>query len=213
MVVPLHVYINTGLPVIIMLLFLAGCATAPAPAPDSEQPPETAAAGGMPQKKVTPEVQQAFDKAVATLRSGAYKQAVREFNNVSRLAPKLAAPYINQAIAYRQMGDLLLAEKATQEALKRDNKSPEALNMLGLIKRANGDFKAAKNSYQQAISIQPDYAEAHLNLAMLCDIYLVDWPCAKTHYDRFQAIVGQPDKQVKGWVADLDRRMKRAGKR
>ena len=105
MVVPLHVYINSGLPVIIMLLFLAGCATTPAPAPDSQQPQETAAAGGMPQKKVTPEVQQAFDKAVATLRSGAYKLAIREFNSVSRQAPNLAAPYINQAIAYRQMGD------------------------------------------------------------------------------------------------------------
>ena len=213
MVVPLHAYINPGLVAIIMLLFLAGCATTPAPTPESEQLPETAPAGGMPQKKVSPEVQQAFDKAVATLRSGNYKQAIREFSSVSRRAPKLAAPYINQAIAYRHTDDLLLAEKATQEALKRDSKSPEALNMLGLIKRANGDFKAAKNSYQQAISIRPDYAEAHLNLAMLCDIYLVDWSCAKTHYDRFQAIQGQPDKQVKGWIADLDRRMKKAGKR
>ena len=211
MVVPLLEYIKPGLFLLSFMLLLAGCASTPvsAPAPSKESA-STSSAGTA--KKVSPEVQQAFDQAVVTLRSGDYKGAIKAFSKVSRQAPKLAAPYINQAIAYRHLDDMLQAEKAVQEALKRDSKSPEALNMLGLIKRANGDFPAAKKNYEKAISIQPDYAEAHLNLAMLCDIYLVDWSCAKSHYERFLALDPQPDKQVKGWVADLNRRMKKAGK-
>ncbi len=199
-----------------LLVTLAGCAgKAPVAPTKTQAEPESskATAAGLRQVTVKPEVQAAFNQAVRQLRAGQYKQAIKGFEKVSKMAPRLAAPAINIAIAWRRLGDTGKANKAIQTALKKDPNSPEALNVQGILLRESGKLKAARKSYEKALSIYPDYAEAHLNLAMLCDIYLVDWQCAKTHYGRFQELQGGKDKQVAGWVADLDRRMKKAGKR
>lgn len=168
---------------------------------------------GLPEVEVEPGVREAFNKAVLVLKSGQHKQAINDFKKVARMEPKLAAPYINIAIAYRRLGDSENANEAVQTALKKDSRSPEALNMQGLLQREAGKLKAAQKSYKKALSIYPDYPEAHLNLAILCDIHLVDLSCAKAHYVQYQKIRGSKDKQVVAWVADLNRRMKKSGKR
>jgi len=200
------------------LAVLAGCAgkgpvsTTPEPAEQATQQ-RSGTSSGLRQVEVEPEVQEAFNQAVVVLKSGQHKQAIKDFKKVARMEPKLAAPYINIAIAYRRLGDLKNANESVQTALKKDSRSPEALNIQGLLQRVSGNLKGAQKSYEKALSIYPNYAEAHLNLAMLCDIYLVDWSCAKAHYGQYQKIQGKKDKQVAGWVADLDRRMKKSGKR
>lgn len=219
MVVQLHAFINWRWPLIsVLLIVLSGCAGKGPVSPSPEEQPvqksqqPSGISSGLNQVAVKPEVLQAFNQAVQTLRSGKHKQAVKDFKAVSRMNSKLAAPYINMAIAYRRLGDTKNANAAVQTALKKDSRSPEALNMQGLLLRQAGELKAAQKSYKKALSIHPDYAEAHLNLAILCDIYLVDWGCAKVHYGQYQKSHGSKDKQVAGWAADLNRRMKKAGK-
>lgn len=216
MAVSLHVFINwRWLLVLASLAMFAGCAgkgSVSAPREQASQP-ASGPSSGLRQVEVEPEVLQAFNQAVQALKSGQHKQAIKDFTKVSRMEPKLAAPYINMAIAYRRLGDTKNANKAIKIALKKDSRSPEALNIQGLLQRQGGELKAAQKSYKKALSIHPDYAEAHLNLGMLCDIYLVDWGCAKVHYGQYQKLHGSKDKQVAGWVADLNRRMKKSGKR
>ena len=219
MAVPLHAFINwRWLLISASLIVLSACAGKAPVTPAPEQPAQkgqqlAGSPAGLRQVAVKPEVQQAFNQAVQTLKSGQHKQAIKDFKNAARMNSKLAAPYINMAIAYRRLGDLKNANAAVKMALKKDSGSPEALNMQGLLQRQAGELKAAQKSYKKALSIYPDYPEAHLNLAMLCDIYLVDWGCAKVHYGEYQKLRGSKDKQVAGWVADLNRRMKKAGKR
>ncbi|HID82503.1 MAG TPA: tetratricopeptide repeat protein [Chromatiales bacterium] len=219
MVVQLHAFINwRWLFVSASLIVLSACAGKAPVSPSPEQPVEKSQqpsepSTGLRQVAVKPEVQQAFNQAVQTLKSGQHKQAIKEFKAVARMNSKLAAPYINMAIAYRRSGDLKNANATVQTALKKDPRSPEALNMQGLLQRQAGELKAAQKNYKKALSIYPNYPEAHLNLAILCDIYLVDWGCAKVHYGQYQKLHGSKDKQVAGWVADLNRRMKKAGKR
>ena len=50
--------------------------------------------------------------------------------------------------------------------------------------------------------------ETHLNLAILYDLYMGKLPQALEHYQRYLELTSDEKSPVKGWVADLQRRMK-----
>jgi tetratricopeptide (TPR) repeat protein len=76
----------------------------------------------------------------------------------------------------------------------------------GILYREQGDFQAALHAYDQALTLQPDYALAHRNIGILYDLYLQQPGQALTHYKRYLELVGEDDKTVSGWVIDLERR-------
>jgi lipoprotein NlpI len=80
---------------------------------------------------------------------------------------------------------------------------------MGVVNRERGDFKSAKQNYQQALKIDTHYAKAHLNLGILADLYLQDYALALDHFEQYQALQKTPDKRVKGWITDLERRVER----
>ena len=75
-----------------------------------------------------------------------------------------------------------------------------------MLSRRNGDFSAAEAAYLKAVTVSPDYALAHYNLGVLNELYLRRLDVALTHFERYQALVGD-DKQVEKWIADLRRRV------
>jgi tetratricopeptide (TPR) repeat protein len=101
-----------------------------------------------------------------------------------------------------------LAEQAFQEAISRNNRDAVAYNHLGILLRYQGQFEEARKRYQRAIAIDSDYAYAHLNLGILFDIYLQDLKLALKQYQKYQALIGEEDKQVAGWIVDIQRRLK-----
>jgi Flp pilus assembly protein TadD len=201
-------YINHRLPrfpeLLLLAMLLGGCASQGVST--GGESTGGATSGGT----LKPDVQLTFDQAVQALKAGQYPQAIGGFKQVARKEPGLAVPYVNMAIAYHRQGDQDAAGAALTDALKRNSRSYEAMNLKGILARENGDFAAARKHYEQALSIQPDYPEAHLNLAILCDLYLVDLGCASQHYARFQALRGD-DNEVSGWMTDLKRRQKKTG--
>jgi len=76
----------------------------------------------------------------------------------------------------------------------------------GILYREKGDFQAALGAYEQALTLQPDYALAHRNIGILYDLYLQQAAQALTHYKRYLELQGNDDKTVSGWVIDLERR-------
>ena len=73
--------------------------------------------------------------------------------------------------------------------------------------RAGGRFAEARADYEQALKLDPLFADVHLNLAILLDLYLGLPQAALQHYERYQEIVGGEDKQVKLWITDLKQRL------
>ncbi len=158
---------------------------------------------------LTPADQAIMLRAVAAMDAGNYAVAITEFKALSVSNPKLAMPYINLAIAYRTQADSDAAVRSIAQALKLSPNSPEANNIRGVLWRDAGEFTKARDSYAKAIGANEAYLDAQLNLGILCDLYLQDLACAKKHYENYQSGSSTEDRTVKGWLIELERRMKK----
>ena len=156
--------------------------------------------------KVSASLKQQFAYGTEAMALEDYQQAISIFKQVAEKEPRASGPWINLAIAYRKLGQIDNADKAIEKAVELNPKNPYALNQAGIIKREKGAFADAEKMYREAISEYPNYSNAHLNLAILCDLYLQKIVCAKSHYQAYQEIEKSDDKQVIAWISDLSRR-------
>ena len=211
----------------ILLTGLAGCATRatvlpePAVADGSSSPPAPPVPDG---PGVTPlpdgrsgfvirevpnrpeEWQGDFDAAVACMERQDYSGAVELLQRVIAHEPGVTAPYVDIALAYRELGKTDLAEENLGKALELFPAHPVAGNAYALLLRTSGRFEEARTVYQQVLAQFPDYAPAHRNLGILCDLYLNDLECALGQYQRYRE-VNPGDGQVDMWLADLRQRL------
>jgi tetratricopeptide (TPR) repeat protein len=85
---------------------------------------------------------------------------------------------------------------------------PDALaaNAQGIAQRKQGKFADAESSYRRAIEADPNYAPAHLNLGILCDLYRGEAQEALLQFQQYVLLTGE-NKRVDGWIADLRKRL------
>jgi cellulose synthase operon protein C len=76
----------------------------------------------------------------------------------------------------------------------------------GIAHRRAGRFAEARESYGAALALDPLYAPAHLNLAVLLDLYLGEAPEAMTHYRQYLALAAAPDPRVALWAREASNR-------
>jgi tetratricopeptide (TPR) repeat protein len=125
---------------------------------------------------------------------------------LSAAYPTYSGALLNLGILQARAGKLEDAEKTLQSAIER-NASAAAFNQLGIVYRRLGRFTDADAAYQQALQIDPSYANAHLNLGVLCDLYLRQPQRALESYERYLQLAATPDAKVSGWVTELKARM------
>jgi len=197
---------------VLLAVLVAGCsAPMPVPPPATPKPPPPAAVQAPAPEETGKIVKTQFEQAIAFMQAGQDQEASALFSNIAKLEPKLASPHTNLGILYHRQGKLEEAEAAFKQALQLDAKDYVAANYLGMIYRSQGKFSDAEAAYEQALAAKPDYGYAHLNLAILYDIYLDNLPKALDHYEQYQRLSGDSDKQLVGWLADLRQRMKSTG--
>ena len=196
------------------LLLLAACQSGPKTVPEPEPAVEPAAVSEASATEPVPEVepvdfyQQFYIEAVDSLRRGDTEQAIELLLQVSTDAPDKPYVFTNLGLAYFKLKKMDLAEQAFQEAISRSKADAVAYNHLGILLRYKGQFEEARKHYQRAITIDSDYANAHLNLGILFDIYLQDLKLALKQYEKYQSLIDAEDKQVAGWINDIQRRLK-----
>jgi tetratricopeptide (TPR) repeat protein len=147
-----------------------------------------------------------YERAITYLQQGQYEQGVALLESVTVAAPSLSAPRIDLGIAYHRAGELDAAEKNLLMAIEANPEHPIAHNELGIVYRKKGQFAEAKRSYEAALTIYPGFHYARRNLAVLCDLYLVDLKCALENYEAYMATVPD-DKEATMWIADIRNRI------
>jgi tetratricopeptide (TPR) repeat protein len=156
--------------------------------------------------KVDRDVRGEFEDALELIDQEEYAQGIALLQKVTEAAPRLTAALIDLGIAYRLSGDLEQAEKSIEAALAVNPRHPAAYNELGIVYRKTGRFEEARASYEKALAIYPDFHFARRNLAILCDVYLGDLPCAIEQYERYAQVV-RDDDEVEMWITDLRNRL------
>ncbi len=96
-----------------------------------------------------------------------YEEALFHFEEAIRLNAKHIEAWVNKANISIHRNKLEEAEEIINIALQIDTKHQSALLTLGLINSKSRNFENAIKIYSDLIKSDPNYAEAHHNLALL----------------------------------------------
>ena len=152
-----------------------------------------------------------YSRAISAVKAGQDKKAIQLFTGLTRDYPDFAASFTNLGLLYLKQEKLTEAEHAFNQAIILNPADAVAYNHLGVVLRQRGQFVQARKAYEKALGINAGYASAHLNLGILNDLYLQNLDTALQHYQRYQVLTGDSDKQVAKWIVDLERRVKTSG--
>lgn len=173
--------------------------------------PGFGAAQAVAPKELPAAAQSQFETALAAQRAQQWPDAERQFSQLLEKYPYLSGPALNLALIYAQTQRPQLAEEYFKRALQINPVNSTAGDQYGVWLRGQGRFADAEAMYLETLARNADYADTHLNLAILYDIYLGKLPQALEHYQRYLELRGEDASPVQGWVADLQRRMQSAG--
>lgn len=193
-------FVNGYLPIMLctVLASLTACQSASAQK-------ESAKAGPV---EIPAAVQAAFDSAVTAQRAQQWPEAERQFKQLAEKYPQLSGPQLNLALLYAQTQRPQQAEESFKRTLQINPTNLNAYDQYGVWLRSQGRFPEAEAIYQQALARDPNRAQAHLDLAILYDLYMGKLAQAMEHYQRYLELAGDEKSPVNSWVADLQRRMK-----
>jgi len=188
-------------------LLLSSCQRMPIqqPAPDDEA---TVMAEPDSQVVAVDPLQLQYQQAMELARDGNLDEAISQLQQVIAVNPDHDQAYTNMGLMLLQQDRQKEAEQSLLAAIKRNNQDAVAYNHLAIIKRQQGKFSEAEQYYRQAIELEPNYANAHLNLGILLDIYLQQLAQALQHYQQYQQLTDNSNETVEKWIIDLQRRMK-----
>lgn len=175
---------------------VAAPATAPATAPAVAEAVE-----------IPREASARYGQALVMMKAKRYAEAMTVLQEMTRDYPDLAGPYLNLGIVYLRMDRATEAEQSLRAALELQPENAQGYTLLGLAHRESGRFAEARQDYERALELDPLYPDAHLNLAILFDLYLGQPRLALDHYERYQRLAGAEDKQVALWITDLKQRL------
>jgi tetratricopeptide (TPR) repeat protein len=111
--------------------------------------------------------------------------AIRETPDDSRL-------YVNLGRVYEEQHQFGRAEHTWRRAVSIDPGDHRAWNLLGNAARRQDRYDDAIACYKKAIAAEPDFAEAHWNLAV-CYRAIGMVPLASDHYRRYMTLSSPAD--------------------
>jgi tetratricopeptide (TPR) repeat protein len=167
--------------------------------------------GGSTPREVPAAARAQFEAAVTAQRAQQWPEAERQFNQLLEKYPYLSGPALNLALLCAQTQRPQQAEDYFRRALRINPGNAAAGVQYGVWLRTQGRFAEAEAIYLQTLERSPDDADAHLNLAILYDLYLGRPEVALDHYQRYLTASGAENSPVQGWIADLQRRLQSGG--
>ena len=178
------------------------------------QAPSPSADPGLQHRKpVERSVMQRFARANAAMEKQQWGAARDDLQWLVSEQPHLSGPRLNLALVHQHLGELEQADILFQETLAVNRHNLAAYNQYGIFLREQGRFAEAEAIYMQALEVAEPYADTHLNIGVLYDMYMGDQQRALQHYHRYQALNNANDKLVSAWIIDLQRQLTRIAAR
>jgi tetratricopeptide (TPR) repeat protein len=144
--------------------------------------------------------------AKRALKQKNYRHAEQLFKTLTEEDKNLSGPWIG-------LGDVALEQKQYDQAvthyakaIELNSKNVNAYMRLAKAQRLQGNFLHAQNTYAKSLALWPDFPEAHLNLAVLYDIYLNHPLRAQKHMEAYQFLTNGENKDVAKWLAEIQQR-------
>ena len=136
-------------------------------------------------------------------REKRFEDAEKVLNEVVRTQPDAGPAWLVLGVVYYDQDKLDEALAALAHAVLLAPKDARAHHYLGVTVGKKGWFLGAEDEMRKALELNPDYAEAHFNLAVF---YLQRNPpaieLARRHYQRALDLGAAPDPQVAKGIGD-----------
>jgi len=147
-----------------------------------------------------------FISARRAYQNGAYQKAKDVLERLTSQDDTLSGPWV-------MLGDIAQKNKKPKEAIKNyvraieiNKNNVNAYIRLAKVRRQLGDFISSQNTYKRALAIWKDFPEAHLNLAILYDIYLNKPIMSQRHLEAYLFLTYGRDKKHASWLEELQQR-------
>ena len=126
-----------------------------------------------------------------------YEAARGSLEKATTLKPDLADSWLTLGQVYLELKAPMMAVSATTRGVAENPSDPRAHNSLAIILKRIGWTNGAEVELQKALDLDPDFTEAHFNLAVM---YLERKPpsleMAGRHYRKARALGAAPDEIV-----------------
>ncbi|MDY6815409.1 MAG: tetratricopeptide repeat protein [Pseudomonadota bacterium] len=155
---------------------------------------------------VPPAARAAFADATALMKDGDLRMARKGFWAMTKDFPELSGPWVKLAELAEQREKPEKAREYYRKALEVNPANVNAYLKQAMFERRQGEFATARDAYLAALETWNDFPEAHLNLAILYDLYMNRPEEAQPHYEAYDFLTGGSDPKVADWLIEIRRR-------
>jgi tetratricopeptide (TPR) repeat protein len=140
---------------------------------------------------------------LVALGRGRDQEAFAAFEQASSLDPTYREAHLNQALVYLDCGDYQRAERRLRQTLEIDPDDADALVALGVALRGGKHFDLAREAYERALTLRPEYAAALYDLGVLFMDFQQDKPRARDTLTRYRKLAPASDPKRADAIARL----------
>jgi tetratricopeptide (TPR) repeat protein len=193
--------------VFLMLQLFTACSQKSTPPPTVETVPVKV----QPQTPVVEEKAidaEMYQQGLDALALNDFSSARKFFQQFIKDNPGLSGAYTNLALIDYKQGNYDQALKLIEIAISINPQKAAAFHLRAQLYLQQGKIKLARDDYQRAIKLKPDYSNAHYNLALLYDIYLQEIALAIEQYNIYLSLTTEKDSATREWVNHLKNTLK-----
>ena len=157
-----------------------------------------------------------FQEALALKQQAKLSQAKALLFALSEQHPDLSGLWLQLALVIKERHQGDIEQKHNDmtsylnKAISANPLSYLAHNELAQVLRQQGQFQQALSHYELALKSWPAFAPAYLNRGILYDLYMGEKSLALADYELYKVLSNDDSRQLKGWIMDLQRQIKKA---
>jgi len=114
-----------------------------------------------------PQAKALYDEAGKLFDQEKFNDAVELYTKAIEIDPEYSSAYFNRALTYTELGEYEKALRDIDIVLKFEPNAFDAYYLMGRIAELQHDYEGAKEWFEKALSINPNYAPAKTSLELL----------------------------------------------